>query len=97
MCIRKWCREPQQDLETHNIMDIFDDPTRIFNGDESGPRGYRNLYSVKLGKEKENITVLIVFNAAGNIVSPLVIFLLDLLELKVCQTIGSWVNHKRNG
>lgn len=40
-----------------------------------GPKGWKNLYTIKSGKEKENITVLIIFRASGNICPPLVVFL----------------------
>ncbi|KAJ8929595.1 hypothetical protein NQ314_017702 [Rhamnusium bicolor] len=44
------------------------------SGKVLGPRGYKNLCSVKLGNEKENITVLMMFNTAGKISPPLVLF-----------------------
>ncbi|KAJ0181661.1 hypothetical protein K1T71_002383 [Dendrolimus kikuchii] len=68
--------------ETH----IFEDPDRIFNGDETGfslcpksgkvlgPRGYKNLYIIKKNNEKENISVLALFSASGILCPPLVIF-----------------------
>lgn len=58
----------------------------LVDGDESGfslcpktgkvlaPRGWKNVYSVSLGNEKETLTVLIVFNADGEICPPLVVF-----------------------
>lgn len=84
--IRLWFRELNNFLNDHNYQGIFDDPSRVFNGDESGfsmcpktgkvlaPRGWKNLYQIKTGQEKENITVLIVFNASGSVCPPLVIF-----------------------
>ncbi|CAG9760226.1 unnamed protein product [Ceutorhynchus assimilis] len=66
--IRKWFKELTQFLTERNLLDLLDDPHRIFNGDESGfalypksgkilgPKGFRNLYHIKLGNEKENIT-----------------------------------------
>lgn len=84
--IRKWFKELTQFLRDENLIDVFEDPRRIFNGDESGfalcpktgkvlgPKGFKNLYSVKQGNEKENVTVLIVFNADGKFAPPLVLF-----------------------
>ncbi|KAJ8909901.1 hypothetical protein NQ315_005636 [Exocentrus adspersus] len=84
--IRNWFLELEDFLKKNDLTDIFKDPSRIFNCDESGfclcpksgkvlgPRGYKNLYSIKLGNEKENITVLMMFNAAGKISPPLVLF-----------------------
>jgi hypothetical protein len=59
------------------VLDILEDPSRIFNGDETSfsmcpksgkvlaPKGYKNIYEVKKGNEKETITVLLVFSADG--------------------------------
>ncbi|KAJ8910325.1 hypothetical protein NQ315_012331 [Exocentrus adspersus] len=70
--IRNWFLELEDFLKKNDLTDIFKDPSRIFNCDESGfclcpksgkvlgPRGYKNLYSIKLGNEKENITVLMI-------------------------------------
>ncbi|KAI4455465.1 hypothetical protein MML48_9g00002322 [Holotrichia oblita] len=84
--IQKWFTDLKQYLEEQKMMDIFEDPNRIFNGDESGfalcpksgkvlgPRGFKNMYTVKLSNDKEIITVLIFFNANGSIAPPLAIF-----------------------
>lgn len=64
----------------------MENPSRIFNGDESGfsvcpksgkvlaPKFYKNLHNIKLGQEKDNITVLITFSADGKVAPPLVVF-----------------------
>lgn len=84
--IRLWFRNLRMYLTQNNCIDILDDPSRILNGDESGiplcpktgkvlaPRGYKNLYKIKAGSDKENITVLVVFAADGKICPPLVVF-----------------------
>lgn len=84
--IRSWFCSLRKYLEDNNFQDVLDDPNRMFNGDESGfslcpktgkvlgPKGWKNLYVIKSGKEKENITVLITFNASGAICPPLVVF-----------------------
>lgn len=84
--IRSWFCTLQKYLEDNNFQDVLEDPSRIFNGDESGfslcptsgkvlgPKGWKKLYIVKSGKEKENITVLITFSASGDICPPLVVF-----------------------
>ncbi|KAJ8933286.1 hypothetical protein NQ314_014114 [Rhamnusium bicolor] len=85
--IRKWFEELMQFLRDNNLMNVLtDDPRRIFNGDESGfglcpktgkvlgPKGFKNLYSIQQGNEKENVTVLITFNADGKFAPPLVLF-----------------------
>lgn len=83
--IRLWFRELTQFLTESNNLDILESPERIFNADESGfalcpktgkvlgPRGYRNLYGIKHGS-KDNITVLVTFNANAQLCPPLVVF-----------------------
>lgn len=84
--IRKWFTCLREYLETENATDILDDATRIFNGDESSftlcpktgkvvaPRGYKNVYQIVKGKEKEALTVLLVVSADGAIAPPCVVF-----------------------
>lgn len=57
--IRSWFTELKDYIKSINALDIFEDPDRIFNGDETGfslcpksgkvlgPRGYKNLYIIK--------------------------------------------------
>nr|CAH7740421.1 unnamed protein product [Callosobruchus chinensis] len=84
--IRKWFSELQLFLMSNNLMEVMEDPTRIFNGDESGfslcpksgkvlaPKGFKNLYKITTGKEKENITVFMMFSADGAVCPPFVVF-----------------------
>ncbi|XP_045501117.1 uncharacterized protein LOC123698513 [Colias croceus] len=84
--IRLWFRELEIFLQQEGHSDILEDPNRMFNGDESGfslcpksgkvlgPKGYRNLYQIKAGNEKDNLTVLVTFNASGEICPPLIVF-----------------------
>lgn len=84
--IRKWFRELVQFLTEKDLLNILADPRRIFNGDETGfalcpktgkvlgPKGFKNLYNIQQGNEKENVTVLITFNAEGKCTPPLVLF-----------------------
>lgn len=83
-CIRRWFQELQKNLEDNNSSDVMEDPSRIFNADESGfspkmgkvlaPKGWKNLFNIKLGADKENITVLVTFSANGNVALPVVVF-----------------------
>ncbi|XP_057340983.1 uncharacterized protein LOC130678024 [Microplitis mediator] len=62
------------------------DGTRIFNGDAIGvsmcpkpssvlaPKGIKNVYNTVSNNEKENVTVLVMANAAGNLAPTLVLF-----------------------
>ena len=84
--ISKWFRDLYQYLESSGYLDIMEDPTRIFNGDETSfclcpktgkviaPTGYKNIYQVQAGNEKETLTVLMVFSADGNMLPPMVVF-----------------------
>ncbi|KAJ8940863.1 hypothetical protein NQ314_010550 [Rhamnusium bicolor] len=63
--IRSWLRELKSYLLEIHAADLLEDPSRIFNGDESGfslcpktgkvpgPKGFRNLYDGKHGNEKD--------------------------------------------
>nr|CAI5849114.1 unnamed protein product [Callosobruchus analis] len=84
--IQKWFAELLKHLEAIGASDILTVPNRIFNGDETSfyicsksgkvlaPRGYKNVYEIVKGKEKEATTVLAVITAAGNILPPCVVF-----------------------
>ena len=81
--IRIWFRELEAYLRETGNADILQCPDRIFNGDESGfslcPKtgkvlGPKGRNQIKTNNDKENITVLITFNAKGQICPPLVVF-----------------------
>lgn len=84
--IRLWFTELEEYLDSIHQKDILNDPKRIFNGDESGfalcpktgkvlgPRGFKNLYQIKPSNEKDNLTVLLTFNANGDMCPPCVVF-----------------------
>lgn len=81
-----WFRELDEYLDSIHQKDILNDPKRILKGDESGfalcpktgkvlgPRGFKNLYQIKPRNEKENLTVLLKFNANGDMCPPCVVF-----------------------
>ena len=68
--IRKWFDEVQEYIRENNLEEVMDDPSRIFNGDETGfqicpstcrvlaEKGARNVYSIDEGSFKEHITVI---------------------------------------
>lgn len=84
--IRKWFVNLNDYLAKIQALDVIEDPTRIFNGDETSfmlcpktgkviaPRGYKNVYQIVKGKEKEAVTVLAFFSAIGDILPPCVVF-----------------------
>lgn len=83
--IRKWCDEICSYLEEKGLKDILQDPSRVFNTDESAfflspkagwvlcKRGEKHLYNF-CGDEKENLTVLITANDTGQLAPPLIVF-----------------------
>lgn len=87
--IRLWFKKLDEYLDSIQHKDILSDPKRIFNGDESGfalcpktgkvlgPRGFKNLYQIKPSNEKENKTVLLTFNANGDMCPPCIVFTLS--------------------
>lgn len=84
--IRKWFNDLHEYLKSIGHEDILQDPRRIYNGDETsfsicpktgkviGPKGWKNLYEIAKGSEKETITVLLVISAAGESLPPMVVF-----------------------
>ncbi|KAG5885270.1 hypothetical protein JTB14_025967 [Gonioctena quinquepunctata] len=84
--IRKLFRKLKLYLQRAEASDILTDPSRIFNGDETSfamcpksgkvlaPKGYKNVYEIKRGSEKETITVLLVFLADGKTLTTRVVF-----------------------
>lgn len=84
--IRNWFNGIQQYLKEEGLYDVLCDPTRIFNGDETGfslcpktkavlaPKGCKDVYEVSVGNPKENLTVMFVFSAAGVMCHPMVVY-----------------------
>ncbi|KAI8127236.1 Tigger transposable element-derived protein 1 [Lucilia cuprina] len=80
--IKKWFNELKTFLTEQNALDVLDDPSRIFNGDETSfslcPKPEKSWpqkdTEMCTGNEKETITVLLVFSANGQTVVPMVVF-----------------------
>ena len=84
--IRQWFSSLKENIQELNHMDIFNDPTRIYNSDESciqlcpksgkviGLRGWKNIYEISPGPEKSNLTFLGTFCADGTIVKPSIVY-----------------------
>jgi len=84
--IKKWFNDIYKYLSEEGLCDILNDPTRIFNGDETGfslcpktktvlaPKGSKDVYEVSVGSSKENLTVMFTFSAAGVMRHPMVIY-----------------------
>lgn len=97
--IRKWFADIQKYIEEKSLENVIKDPSRIFNGDETGflicpesgkvlaPRGCKNVYTIDRGSSKENITVMFTFSADGKICSPMVVFPYKRIPEKISMTI----------
>ena len=84
--IKVWFRELDSFLAEIGATDVLQDPSRIFNADESGyslcpktgkilgPKGFKNVLQVKKGNEKENLTVLVTICADGKLPPPCVVY-----------------------
>ena len=84
--VRLWFNQLHKNLTDLNAMEIFDDPTRIFNADETnmqlcpktgkviGIKGWKNCYEINAGPEKSTLTFLGTFRANGDIITPTIIY-----------------------
>ena len=84
--IRNWFTELREYLQENDHLDILEDGSRILNADETnfqlspksgkvlGIKGWKNIYEVVPGNEKETITVLCTLNASGDVIKGMVVF-----------------------
>ncbi|XP_072389546.1 uncharacterized protein [Diabrotica undecimpunctata] len=97
--------------EEKHLEEVLTDPSRIFNGDESGfqicpstgkvfaMKGFKNVYNVEKSSSKENVTVMFTFSADGKICVPMVIYPYQRIPEKVAKGINpKWgVGRSDNG
>nr|CAI5866984.1 unnamed protein product [Callosobruchus analis] len=93
-----------ENIREEGYMEILNDPSRVFNADESGfqlcpktkkvlaPRGAKNIYEVDVGQAKASITVLFTFAAAGNITPTMIVYPYKRLPSDIVNSIPdpSW-------
>ncbi|CAG5058953.1 unnamed protein product [Parnassius apollo] len=108
--IVKWFADVEKYLEENNLPEVLKDPTRIFNTDESAfflnpkpdrvlvKRGEKNIYSTS-GNEKENLTVLLTANAAGQLAPPMIVFSYERIPRAIAESIPeNWgIGRSENG
>nr|CAI5848326.1 unnamed protein product [Callosobruchus analis] len=75
--IKNWFTSIHEYFKQKGLIEVLNDPSRIFNSDESGfqicpstgkvfaMKGSKNVYAIERGSAKENITVLFTFSADG--------------------------------
>lgn len=103
--IKQWHESLKDHLVQENALSILEDPSRIFNADESGfytnpksglmlgPRGLNDFYEISKGPEKESITVLVTLNAVGEIYPPMVVYPHERIPQEICRnTPEGWIN-----
>ena len=84
--LREWSQELKSYLEENGFAGVLERPKSIFNGDETsiqlspksgqllGPKNKKDFYENSSGKEKETLTVLCTFSAAGDALPPMIKF-----------------------
>lgn len=84
--ISNWFQEVKNYLDQNKLTSILNDPQRVFNTDETAffvnpkpgkvlaQKGSKNIYTSAGSDEKENITVLLTANAAGQLAPPMVVY-----------------------
>jgi len=109
--IKKWFSDIHQYLVDEKLDDILQDPTRLFNGDETGfslcpktksvlaPKGTKDIYEVAVGNAKENLTVMFTFNAAGDMCHPMVIYNYQRIPQGIVNSVPpNWgIGHSESG
>lgn len=80
-------------------MDILEQPNRIFNCDEAAfflnpkgnkvlfSRGEKSVYSVINSNEKENLTVMVMGNANGDVGPPMIVFQYVRIPQDICDSV----------
>lgn len=97
--IRQWFDEVKTYLESKQLTNILDDPTRVFNCDESAfflqpkggkvlaKRGASSVYTAGTNDDKENLTVLVTANAAGDLGPPMIVFKYERIPAHIAQSV----------
>lgn len=101
--IRNWFTNIENYLKEKNYFDILNDPTRVYNGDETcfllcpkedkvvAPRGSKNVYQVDQGLAKANLTVMFTFAASGAVTPPMIIYPYKRLPTNIVNSVpGEW-------
>ena len=84
--LRAWFKSLKDYLVEENALDILNEPSRIYNPDETGvqqcpktgkllsAKKEKNVYYISPGKEKECITVLCTYSTDGKEISPMIVY-----------------------
>lgn len=100
--LRAWFDRVRTYFENNNLLQVFEDPKRIFNCDETGfflcpkdkqvlvKKGSKRVYNRVANDDKECLTVLVNVSADGNIAPPMVLFPYKRLPNNIKSTVPSW-------
>jgi len=86
-------------MRENNLEEVMNDPSRIFNGDETGfqicpstghvlaEKEAKNVYSIDKGSSKKNITVMFSFSANGKKCCPMIVYPYKRIPEKIAQSV----------
>nr|CAI5857655.1 unnamed protein product [Callosobruchus analis] len=92
-------RTPRNTPFRNTVQIIFEDPSRVFNADETcfnlcpktstvlAPRDAKNVYGIEHASSKQNTTVLFTFSANGVVTPPLALFPGKRLKSEVYESV----------
>lgn len=109
--IKRWFERIESYLKEKDLFGILEDPTRVYNGDETcfalcpkedkviAPKGSKNVYQIEQGPAKTNITVMFTFSASGCITSPMIIYPYKRLPRNIVESVpnGWGIGASENG
>lgn len=97
--LRKWFLDIKNYLKRKGYDSILQDPSRLFNGDETcfllGPketkvlaeRGAKNVYEIDRAVAKANLTVMFTFSANGRTTPPMIIYPYKRLPPRIVESV----------
>ncbi|KAF6200147.1 hypothetical protein GE061_006448 [Apolygus lucorum] len=98
--LKKWFQIVEDHLEEEGCSEVLSHPERIFNGDETNfllcpktgrvltKKGTKNVYEVDCGTAKSAVTVMFTFSAAGDSVTPMLIYPYVRLPKEIIRATG---------
>ncbi|KAJ8913919.1 hypothetical protein NQ315_005717 [Exocentrus adspersus] len=98
--LRNWFLEIEEYLSSKNLLEITNEPERIFNSDESAfflqpkgekvlaRKGDRFVYNAGTNDEKENLTVLVTANASGDLAPPMIVFAYERIPGYIANSVN---------
>ncbi|XP_063369793.1 uncharacterized protein LOC134658117 [Cydia amplana] len=100
--LRAWFDRVRAYLQNQDLVDIFEDPKRVFNCDETAfflspkesqvlvKRGCKRVYTRVANDDKECLTVLVNVSANGDIAPPMVLYPYKRMPPNIKFTVPLW-------